>query len=67
MTPAQFKQARHSLGLSASKLAAILNVDPRTIRRWEDESGTRPPNPIACRVVEWLIAGFDPKEYSRDT
>lgn len=43
MTPAQFREARHTLGLSLAQMAAALSdpdgdskpVDPRTIRRWE--------------------------------
>ena len=62
MTPAQFKEARHALGLSVARLARILNVDPRTVRRWEADDGTRPPNPIACRVMEWLAQGFTPPQ-----
>lgn len=63
MTPSQFKQARHELGLSASGLAGILGVDPRTIRKWEQEGTARPPNPIACRVVEWMLAGYRPPQW----
>ncbi len=63
LTHLQFKEARRKLRLSASQLGTILNTDPRTIRKWEDESGTRPPNPIACRVVEWLLAGYRPPEF----
>ncbi len=63
MTPAQFKEARQTLGLSTSKLGAILNVDPRTVRRWEENDGTRPPNPIACRVVQWMLDGYRPPEW----
>jgi hypothetical protein len=63
MSPIEFKAARRKLGLSASDLGRILNTDPRTIRKWEDESGTRPPNPIACRVVEWMLNGYRPPEW----
>lgn len=63
MSPAEFKAARRKLGLSASQLGEILNTDPRTVRKWEDESGTRPPNPIACRVIKWMLAGYRPPEF----
>ncbi len=65
MTPTDFKAARTRLGLSASQLATILATDLRTLRRWESVDGTnaRPPNPIACRVVEWLLAGYRPPEW----
>lgn len=65
MTPVEFKAARHKLGLSASQLGLILDTDPRTVRRWEDESGTRPPNPIACRVLEWMLGGYRPPEFPK--
>jgi DNA-binding transcriptional regulator YiaG len=63
MSPTQFKAARRKLGLSASQLGHVLNTDPRTVRKWEQEDGTRPPNPIACRVVEWMLDGYRPPEF----
>lgn len=65
MTPSEFKTARRELGLSASELGRILNTDPRTIRKWEREDGTRPPNPIACRNMEWFLAGYRPPEWPK--
>lgn len=66
MTPTEFRAARHTLGLTLAQLARILNVDPRTVRRWEAgptvESG-RPPNPVACRVLEWMLKGWRPPEW----
>jgi len=64
MTPEEFKTARQQLGLSAKRLGSILNVNERTVRKWEDMSGKRPPNPIACRVLEWLLAGYQPPDIS---
>ena len=61
MTPAQFKEARHTLGLSVNQLAAILNTEPRSVRRWED--GTRTPNPVASRVLQWMLDGYRPPEW----
>jgi len=52
MTHNEFKQARRKLGLTQSDLGAILDTDPRTIRRWEQAE--RPPNPIACQVLRWM-------------
>lgn len=63
MTPAEFRQARLALGLSQSQLARVLNVATRTVQRWEEEDGTRPPNPIACRVLAWLDSGYRPLEW----
>ncbi|MFH1806811.1 MAG: hypothetical protein ABID63_18175 [Pseudomonadota bacterium] len=63
MTPTEFKEARHTLGLSARQLGVILDTDPRTIRKWESIDDPRPVNPIAGRVMEWMMAGFRPPEY----
>ncbi len=63
MTPTQFKLARRKLGLSATQLGHILNSDPRTVRRWESEGDTRPVNPIAMRVVQWMLDGYRPPQW----
>lgn len=60
MTNEEFKTTRNQLGYTVAKLADILDVDPRTVRKWEanpDLSTSRPPNPIACRVLNWLQSG----------
>lgn len=49
-TPEQFAAARHRLDLSVSQCAVLVNVEIRTIRRWE--SGERDPHPSACRILE---------------
>ncbi|WP_102867900.1 helix-turn-helix domain-containing protein [Pseudovibrio exalbescens] len=65
MTPSEFKSARRKLGLSQSQLATVINVDSRTIRKWEAEAGgsARPPNPIACRVLQWMLDGYRPPQW----
>jgi DNA-binding transcriptional regulator YiaG len=67
MTPTEFKAARNTLGLTLSDTARILNTDPRTIRKWEAEGGNsaRPPNPIACQVLKWMLAGWRPPEWPK--
>mgnify|MGYP000176535539 CR=1 FL=1 len=65
MTPADFKEARRKLGLSAAALGHILNTDPRTIRRWESDDDPRPVNPIAARAMQWMLDGFRPKEMTK--
>jgi DNA-binding transcriptional regulator YiaG len=60
MTPKEFKETRNGLGLSTKQLAAILDVSPVTVRRWEMTSGkasARKPDPIACRVLGWMDSG----------
>jgi DNA-binding transcriptional regulator YiaG len=66
MTHSEFKAARNELGLTLAQLAAILGVDSRTIRKWEaDENAStgRRPNPVACRVMQWLKGGFRPAQW----
>ena len=60
MTPADFRAARKTLGLSARGIAAALSgdaarrINPRTIRRWE--RGDSPiPAPVAT-LLPRLIA-----------
>lgn len=63
-TAHDFRAARERLGLTVSGLAFILNTDERNIRYWE--SGTRKlgPDKTACRCMEWMLAGFRPKEFA---
>jgi len=66
VTPQEFKQARHTLGLSQSQLGRILDTAPQTIRKWEmDESRStsRSVNPVAAQVMRWMLAGFRPPEF----
>ncbi len=54
-TPAQFKEARQTLGLTLKECGAVCNVNPRTIRKWEADpsvKSSRPPHPSACRIME---------------
>ncbi len=66
MTPREFKEARIALGLSQAQLGAILDTNPTTIRKWEaepDRRTSRAPNPVAARVMRWLLDGFRPPEW----
>jgi DNA-binding transcriptional regulator YiaG len=60
MTPQQFKEARQSLSLTQSQLGDILDVNKRTIRKWETLEGpnARQPHPTACRVMQWILDGL---------
>ncbi len=49
-TSAQFASARHRLDLSVSQCAKVVNVEERTLRRWE--AGDKPPAPSACRILQ---------------
>jgi DNA-binding transcriptional regulator YiaG len=57
-TPMQFKKARLRLRLSVSQCARLVNVDDRTVRRWEQGRGNgegRDPNPSACRILDLAL------------
>ena len=66
MTPDQLKQARRKLRLTVRELAHILNTTERTLRKWETPFDDRPVNPVAARVVEWLLSGFRPPQFPDD-
>jgi DNA-binding transcriptional regulator YiaG len=63
MTPAQLKEARRELGLTAAGLAKVLRLGKhggRTVRRWEaGDSGIPGPAQVA---IEMLIAALPPEE-----
>jgi DNA-binding transcriptional regulator YiaG len=66
MDNTEFKAARNGLGLTLLELALILDTDPRTVRKWEaatDRSTARAPNPIAVRVLTWMVDGYRPPEW----
>jgi DNA-binding transcriptional regulator YiaG len=56
MTPAEFKEARNALGLSAAGLAELWGMGSnggRSIRRWEN--GERPMNPVAAYCLRLML------------
>lgn len=53
MHPAEFKTLRESLGLSISTLVKVIDVDERTLRKWE--SGKKQPPQGVVDTLE----GFD--------
>lgn len=66
MTPTEFKEARIALGLTQTQLGSILDTNPSTIRRWEmspENNTARPPNPVASKVMRWMLEGFRPPEF----
>lgn len=66
MTPDEFKTGRKSLGLTQAQLGHILDTAPQTIRKWEmppTNSTARSVNPVAARVMTWMLAGFRPSEF----
>lgn len=66
MTPEEFKEARVSLGLTRPQLGVIINTSTKTIEKWEmadGRSNARNPNPVASKVMRWMLAGFRPPEF----
>ena len=66
MTPAAFKEARHTLGLSTAQLATLLDTDPQTIRRMEqreDASTFRKPAPRMVRLIRAYLDGYRPADW----
>lgn len=66
MTPAEIKEARQKLGLSAHQLAALLETDPQTIRRMEQSetaSTFRKPAPRMSRLIRAYLAGYRPDDW----
>lgn len=66
MTPIEFKSARRKLGLTQAQLGLILNTLPQTIRKWEMGEcckTARSVNPIAARVMQWMLDGYRPPEW----
>jgi DNA-binding transcriptional regulator YiaG len=62
MSPAAVKEARARLGLTQSKLAALLRMGvngERQIRRWED--GEVPISGPASVAIEALLTGWRPR------
>lgn len=66
MTPEEFKGARVKLGLSIHQTASLLDVDASTVKKWEMPAGASTKskvNPIAARVMQWMLKGFRPPEF----
>jgi len=66
MTPAEIKQARHTLGLSVADLARLLDTDPQTVRRMEqNESAStfRRPAPRMVRLLQAYMMGYRPPDW----
>lgn len=66
MTPAQLREARHTLGLSVAQMADMLDTDPLSIRRMEmdqDRKTARAPAPRMIRLMVAYLAGYRPDDW----
>jgi len=62
MTPATFKQARQSLGLTQSQIAPLLGYGDKT-RISELERGTREPGAAVVLLLRAYLAGYRPDDW----
>jgi len=53
----EFKQLRVEAGLSYNKAAKLLQVNPRTIRYWENPESSRQPTNDQIDAVRWFAKG----------
>ncbi len=51
------KEFRKKHNLSQRKLAELLQVNPRTVQKWE--SGERVPHPMTIALIERMEADLD--------
>lgn len=66
MNHEQVKRARQALGLSVAGMAAMLDTDPQSVRRWEmppDRSTSRDLPPRAARLIRAYLNGFRPIDW----
>jgi Predicted transcriptional regulator len=66
VTPAEFRAARLSLGLSVAEMAAALGVRSDAVRRMEMTSGkptSRAVTPTMERLLQAFLAGYRPENW----
>jgi transcriptional regulator with XRE-family HTH domain len=62
MTPADFRAARLSLGLTQAQLAAVMGYSGQS-RIAEIETGARNPSHAAQRLMDAYVAGYRPDDW----
>lgn len=65
LSPFEIVKARRSLGLTQKEMGLMLTRHAMTISRWE--RGTGKPDGLACRVLDWVLRGFDPEKFESNT
>lgn len=66
MNHKKLRRAREILGLSREELAAVMETDPSTVKRWEMDPAMKSARPAPARVVrlmEAYLSGFRPKDW----
>jgi hypothetical protein len=67
MSPQEFREAQHQLGLSDLQLALVLGLeDPQHIRRLKADAGKshhRPVKGAHVRLIRAYLAGYRPADW----
>ncbi len=63
MTPAEFRQARKSLGLTQGQLAPLVGRKVRNVQQWE--RGDRTIDPAAVRLLRAYSEGYRPQDWPK--
>jgi cytoskeletal protein RodZ len=64
MTPAEFRAARQSLGLSVNQMAALLEVHPTHVRHMEvDGTSNRRVMPVTEKLIRAYVDGYRPHNW----
>ena len=66
MSPAEFRAARQSLGLTVNQMAALLEVRPVHVRRMELAEGLstrRRIMPVTAKLLHAYLAGYRPNNW----
>ena len=69
MSSAEFKAARHALGLNVEELGLMLDTNGKSIRCIEASENSnmwRPPAPRMVRLLEAYLAGYRPDDWPKD-
>lgn len=66
MTPAEFKQARRSLGLNRQSDAASMLGYSRTASISDIETGKAEPNGAAVRLLQAYLDGYRPDDWPKN-
>lgn len=60
----KFRPMRRKAGLTVNACAYLLNVAPRTVRRWEDDNNAMEPPALAAAILKGFILGKVPKSWA---
>lgn len=66
MTPTEIKTARSALKLTQMQLAGMIDTDPQSVRRMEQDptaSTFRKPAPRMVRLIQAYLSGYRPSDW----